>query len=268
MLMPEIGEYFVLSLGFAYPVAISTLRDEELAETLATMKPDGLSIVGKTHTENIGIEKVIKTLLFVPSIRYLILCGQESGHYSGDTLKSLMQNGVDKDMRVKGSKAKRPVLVNSTLDQIEAFREQIEIVDMVGCNELTSILEKLTEVSQKASFKTHSADRSSVRERTAIVSTPEVVTVTARDKDPRSVKQDSAGYFVIVPKESVIFVEHYGNDNRLLHIVKGVDARSLYWTIIENGWVTELSHAAYLGKELAKAELSIMRRVKYIQDKA
>ena len=46
-------------------------------------------------------------------------------------------------------------------------------------------------------------------------------------------------------------------DNKLLIIIKGKDARSVYHTIIENGWVSQLSHTAYLGKELAKAELSI-----------
>lgn len=95
LLLPEIGEYFVLSLAQDHPVAMSTLRDEDLAETIADIKPHGLSIVGKTHTENIGIEKIIKNLLFVPSLKYLIICGNESGHYSGDTLKALFQNGVD-----------------------------------------------------------------------------------------------------------------------------------------------------------------------------
>ncbi len=266
MLLPEIGEYFVLSLGPNYPVAVSTLRDEELAETIANIKPRGLSIIGKTHTENIGIDKIIKTLLFVPSIRYLILCGRESGHYSGDTLKALIQNGVDKNMRVIGTKAKKPVLANTTIEQVEAFREQIELIDIIGCDDLDAILEKLDEVSQKAKSKCNSDGSRSIKERKIIVTETEVITV--KEKDPKSVKLDKAGYFVIVPKGDTIFVEHYSNDNHLLRIVKGEDARNIYWTIIENGWVTELSHAAYLGKELTKAEISIKERVKYIQDKA
>jgi len=42
----------------------------------------------------------------------------------------------------------------------------------------------------------------------------------------------------------------------------------IYWTIIENGWVCEMSHAAYLGKELTKAEMSMKLGFKYVQDKA
>jgi len=35
-----------------------------------------------------------------------------------------------------------------------------------------------------------------------------------------------------------------------------------------NNWVSFLSHAAYLGKELTKAELSLKLKCRYIQDGA
>ena len=81
---------------------------------------------------------------------------------------------------------------------------------------------------------------------------------------------DKAGYFVIVPltDKGVVNVEHYAYDNSLLRVIEGATARAIYFTIINSGWVTELSHAAYLGKELAKAELSLQNGFKYIQDGA
>jgi tetrahydromethanopterin S-methyltransferase subunit A len=77
---------------------------------------------------------------------------------------------------------------------------------------------------------------------------------------------DRAGYFVIIPshQKKTIIVEHYSYDDKLLHIIEGKDASSIYSTIIENGWVTELSHCAYF-KELAKAELKY--GFKYIRTK-
>jgi tetrahydromethanopterin S-methyltransferase subunit A len=71
-----------------------------------------------------------------------------------------------------------------------------------------------------------------------------------------------------VPKAETghILVEHYSNQNELLHIIQGENARDLYWTILEGGWVSELSHAAYLGKELMAAELSLKYGFKYFQD--
>lgn len=94
--------------------------------------------------------------------------------------------------------------------------------------------------------------------------------VNVIEKDPNKVKLDKAGYFVIVPKPNAdeILVEHYSNANKLLRIIKGYNARDIYWSIIENDWVTELSHSAYLGKELTKAEMAMKLGFKYIQDKA
>ncbi len=66
----------------------------------------------------------------------------------------------------------------------------------------------------------------------------------------------------------MIHVEHYGYDNTLLHVLEGPTARALYSAIVAQGWVTELSHAAYLGKELAKAEISFKHGIPYLQDGA
>ncbi len=81
---------------------------------------------------------------------------------------------------------------------------------------------------------------------------------------------DPAGYFVIVPlsDKGRITVEHYGYDNTLLRTIEGMTARMLYRKLIDEGWVTELSHAAYLGRELTKAELSLQHGYQYVQDGA
>ena len=93
---------------------------------------------------------------------------------------------------------------------------------------------------------------------------------TIQAKEPSRIQMDKAGYFVILPlpEKGIISVEHYSYDDKLLRTIEGKDARSLYWTIIENNWVTQLSHAAYLGKELEKAELSLMHGFKFVQDGA
>ncbi len=81
---------------------------------------------------------------------------------------------------------------------------------------------------------------------------------------------DKAGYFVVLPlaDKGIINVEHYAYDNTLLRVIEGANARALYATIVANGWVSELSHAAYLGKELTRAELSLKHGIKYVQDGA
>jgi tetrahydromethanopterin S-methyltransferase subunit A len=63
-------------------------------------------------------------------------------------------------------------------------------------------------------------------------------------------------------------VEHYDYKERLLQVIEGKDARTIYWTLINNGWITQLDHAAYMGKELARAEFSIKYGVNFEQDGA
>ncbi len=71
-----------------------------------------------------------------------------------------------------------------------------------------------------------------------------------------------------MPEKETILVEYYACDNTLRSVIEGKDARSIYRTVIENGWITQLSHAAYLGKELTRAELSLRMGFRYVQDGA
>lgn len=264
---PVAGEYFSFCEGEDCPVAVSTLSDAKLAEKLAGIRPQELCIVGKTETENIGVDKVIKNTITNPTIRFLLLAGKESqGHHSGNTLLALSQNGVDENMRVIGSTGKRPILKNVTSAEIDAFRRQVQVVDMIGCEDERMIVEKIKELSL--------ANRPSCGcNHCAEATTPaKISTVTAiqAQAPPSTIVMDKAGYFVILPQpeKKKIAVEHYAYDNTLLRIVEGQEARSLYWMIIKNKWVTLLSHAAYLGKELEKAELSMQFGFKYVQDGA
>ena len=277
---PVEGEYTVLDKSAS--VAVSTLASVKLEEKLAKLKPAGLCIVGKTETENIGIDKIVKNIVSNPAINFLILTGKDTeGHQSGKTLLALHENGVDKDMRVIGSKGRRPILKNVTHSDINSFRKQVQVRDMIGCEDTRKIAKSIMEFSQTAvPAKAVSAcgcssecnDQQTVK---TTVSIPllkpflSVPRITAK-KYSKSVKLDKAGYFVIIPskKDGNILIEHYSYDNKLLRKIEGKNSRDLYFTIIENNWVTELSHAAYLGKELARAEMSIKKDFKFIQDGA
>lgn len=261
---PVPGEYFVFCDGPSCPVAVSTLASVELAEKLARIKPKELCIVGKTETENIGIDKVIKNTVTNPTIRFLLVAGKDPpGHQSGKTLLALGEKGVNEDMRVIGSPGKRPILRNVSREEVEAFRNQVQIVDMVGCEEPDKVIKKIKELSQGLNVSC-GCEECAEETKPAEISTVSVIEAT----EPPKIEMDKAGYFVIIPQmdKGVITVEHYSYDNRLTNVLEGKDARNIYWTIIERGWVTQLSHVAYLGKELARAELSMKMGFKYVQD--
>lgn len=146
---PVIGEYIVVNADA--PVAVVTLASLDLPRQIADRRPEGLSITGKLETENIGVDKLIKNVIANPHLRCLVIAGVESsGHQSGQTLLALAKNGVDPKGRVIGSHGKRPVLRNVTGEEVEAFRRQVQVVDLIGCEDLDRITGLVKELSQQA----------------------------------------------------------------------------------------------------------------------
>src|SRR5687767_13418093 len=78
------------------PVAICTLSSVDLLEALrASPVAARVSIIGPLATENIGIERMLTSLLERPRIRWLVVCGDERrGPYQAQALHSLFEHGV------------------------------------------------------------------------------------------------------------------------------------------------------------------------------
>jgi dihydropteroate synthase-like protein len=79
---------------------------------------------------------------------------------------------------------------------------------------------------------------------------------------------DMAGWFrILVDREEEALVAiHYMEADKPHLVVKGKDAREVYQTILRRGLVGKYDHAAYLGKELMKAELALRLGRSYVQD--
>lgn len=88
--------------------------------------------------------------------------------------------------------------------------------------------------------------------------------------EPLRLTLDEAGYFVVYPdrKRSILTVEHYTNAGVLDCVIEGRTPPAVYSTVIDRGLVTRLDHAAYLGRELARAEESLKTGKPYVQDRA
>jgi tetrahydromethanopterin S-methyltransferase subunit A len=261
-LWPYVPGTYVVSDPQA-PVAVCTLGSVDLAPLVAKQAPEGLCITGKVETENIGIEKIIKNVLSNPSIQFLLCVGNEPPkHLTGATIVALFENGIDEKKRIPGSPGMRPMLPNTSVEEVDAFCSQVEPVIMIGCTDVGEIHDKVRELASRAP----KATRTEFQLPSAIKETEAVERVTATGEDPMRIKLDRAGYFVVNIENGTILVEHYSYKEKLLRTVEGIDARSIYLTIVRNGWVSKLDHAAYIGKELTKAELSIEHGFKYLQD--
>lgn len=256
---PLPGNYRVVR--YAAPVAVCTLNSEDLALQLADLAPEGLAIAGPMQTENLGIERLIQNILANPNIRFLVLCGEDTqqavGHLPGQSLRSLVENGLAEDGHILGARGKRPILQNLTRPEIQAFRDQIKLVALPGESDPRRIAEEVLHCA---------AANPGVFE--SSISMPLVqVTKTA---EPTRLVLDPAGYVVVYPNRvnSLLRVEHFTNAGMLDAVLEGATPAALSAALIERGLLTRLDHAAYVGRELAKAERSLETCEPYVQDKA
>ncbi len=256
------GTYFVTDPRA--PIAVTTLGSVELAEAVSRHPPAGLCIVGKVETENIGIEKIIKNILSNPAIRFLACAGNEPPrHLTGATMLALFENGMDENQRIPGAPGMRPILRNTSAAEVHAFRQQVQPIDMIGCTDVAAIharVRKLVQSAAPAGVGGRPGDAPQAH--------PAVERVFATGTDPRHIKLDKAGYFVIHIDGDTLLVEHYDYQDSLIRVIEGRDARSIYLTLIRNGWVSTFDHAAYVGKELARAQRSMEQGIPFIQDGA
>jgi tetrahydromethanopterin S-methyltransferase subunit A len=253
------GKYFVHDTNA--PVAVTTLGSVDLAQAVSEQAPAGLCIVGKVETENIGIEKIVKNILSNKAIQYLVCAGNEPPkHLTGATFLALFENGIDEHRNIVGSPGMRPNLPNTSAEEVAEFRSRIKAINMIGETDPVTIAARVTELASTA--KTGATGLIQPAENSSVELCYE------NEYDPKLIKLDKAGYFVINLLEDRLLIEHYDYKERLLRTIDGKSARNLYLTLLENGWVTRLDHAAYLGKELARAEYALNGGPEFVQDGA
>lgn len=243
------------------PVAICTMASIDLIDKIPR---DGVAVVGKCVTENLGIEKIVENITANPNIRFLILCGRVSkGHFVGQAINCLIEDGLDQNGRIIGAKGAMPVLRNVSREKIEQFRKQIEPVDLTDVEDIKKIT---SAVKDCLSRNPGPYEAGKAPAKTEIK--PQIETTEAPEYDEEGgFMPDPLGFFTIHVSAGGILVEHYSNQRKLLRKIRGRTAKDIYRKISELGLVSRYDHAAYLGKELHKAELALKNNLQYEQDK-
>jgi len=122
-------------------IAIATLNSD------FNFKKDLVAIWGKIATENLGVTTVLSNILSNPSIRYLIVCGEEvRGHFPGEALVSFYNEGYQINssgrISIKNTHLADPTLPieESTMGEVYTrFKEQITLVDLIGETDINKI---------------------------------------------------------------------------------------------------------------------------------
>jgi tetrahydromethanopterin S-methyltransferase subunit A len=249
-------------------IAICTLTSNQLVKPLARIK--GVAIAGRIYTPNLGIEKMIQNITSNPQIRYLLICGKESSvFHPGQAIHSLFKYGVSSKKRILHATGHYPVLGNITTGRIETFLQQVELVDWTGETDLEVLKNKIKAVARHpiTAYKNKDlernladADKESMTEKFK-----EIKIGGKRSPDP----EDRKGFFVITvdQKSKLIVVKHYDIAHQPGYLIKGHSAQSILHALLRENLISELSHAGYLGAELAKAEASLKLNLVYEQDR-
>ncbi len=241
------------------PVAICTLSSADLLRELTSSPIAGrVSIIGPLETQNIGLERMVGTLLERPRIRWLVVCGHESrGPYQAQALQSLFAYGLNEDGSIAQARARRARFRTLNAEHVNAVRQQVSLRDLVGVHDLDAISKAVEEcrANDPGPFE-------------PTVSLPQHEPIVVPQRPFRLKEHDPKGFFVVQvdrPGQRLL-VEHYQPDGALAHRIVGPDAESLCVALLEWGLVSLLDHASYLGRELVKAEIALKRGEDYRQD--
>ena len=253
------GSYIVGDVNA--PVAVCALTTESIMRSLAGLP--GVAISGMVYTANLGITRIVVNITANPAIRFLLICGRDSALFRpGQSIVALSDNGIDDQRRIVGAAGYDPVLQMLSSDQITRFRNQIEVVDWTGEENLEAIREKIGDLSARSPGRFTSE--------TPSTQPPPEKFVTIRPGGQREpLIYDPKGYFVISIERDAgeIVLRHYMPDHTLAHEMRGRGATSMLLGLLREGLVTQLSHAGYLGEELAKAQTALQFGLRYDQDR-
>lgn len=258
----EEGDYLVGDPNA--PVAVCALTSEDLLPDL--VKLPGVAIAGQIFTANLGIEKIIMNVTTNPAIRFLLLCGRESPiFHPGQSLTALISNGVDDERQIIGAEGHLPVLTNLTEARIEAFRQQIELVDYTGESDVATLGEHTRALAQR-----NPGRFSGAMDYTAISEGRGGGFAAIRPGGRRQpLAYDPKGFFIIsLDREAEeMIIRHYLPDNTPAHEMRGRSAESMLLGLLREDLVSQMSHVGYLGGELAKAEAALKLGLRYEQDR-
>jgi tetrahydromethanopterin S-methyltransferase subunit A len=245
------------------PVAICTLTTESLIAPLVRLP--GVAIAGKVYTANLGITRIVINVTANPAIRFLLVCGKDSPiFHPGQSLVALAERSLDADRRIVGAIGYEPVL--STLDptRVAQFRQQVEIVDWAGEENLQALAEGVSGLVARNPGRFAAGDGSA-----AVPQADEQFTLIRPGGTREPLQYDPKGYFVITldREQEQISIRHYLPNHTPAHEMRGRTAGPMVLGLLREGLVTQLSHAGYLGEELAKAEAALRLDLRYDQDR-
>jgi tetrahydromethanopterin S-methyltransferase subunit A len=250
------GNYLVLD--DTAPIVIVMPDNPELAEDLAALSIRDLCMISPACRSASDIEKLIRNVESNLAIHSIVLAnGEEQTYPAMEALCAIF--GGDEECSEKAASLVHAVRGRLGSLDIDTLQDRIKVVDMLGCVDIDKIIAGVNKlgseaVRSNAGFRVQDPDSDAGIER-----------VIAPSSIATDLQLDKAGSYVIRTQKRSIVVEHLNSKGELLRIIEGTTARDICTTLIRNGWVSKLDHAAYLGCELTRAEAAVRHGTPYEQ---
>ncbi|MCI0371810.1 MAG: hypothetical protein L0214_10625 [candidate division NC10 bacterium] len=235
-------------------VAICTLAERGLPARLASAGHTAVALAGPLLTVPRGLERLVANLAARPAIRALLLCGRDPrGVPAREALRRLWAAGLTPGGRIRGLPRVGP-LQNLDPRSLVLVRTRVRLLNLGPTRKAERILRAAQALPRRRSE--------------AGGGVPLGVTVRAPILTPRDHGLDPAGYFVILAPtpDGRICCEHYRRGGTLTRRFLGRDAAGLCRAILRRRLPGTAAHAAYLGRELQKAEDALRAGLPYSQD--
>lgn len=255
------GEYHVGDATAA--VAVCTLSSRDLIEPVS--KLPGVAIAGRLVTVNLGIERLVINVVANPRIRAVVLCGKDSPvFHTAQAVRALVEHGVTPERRIIGAQGHWPVLGNLSAARIARFRAQVTLVDAIGTSALALLARRVAAAAERVAALPALSASSPAMEAPP---QPRFERIAAGGhREP--VGYDPRGFFIITldPNAGEIVCQHYAVDHAPAHEIRARSGERILLGLLRADLVSRLSHAGYLGAELAKAETALRLGWRYEQD--
>ena len=156
-----------------------------------------------------------------------------------------------------GAPGARPYLKNISTKAVSHFKKTVKVYDRIGATDAGMIVELARQCGRE---NPGPADPWAGEAPVPVIAS----------RLPRRTVRDPAGYFVIYVDRArgLLSLEHYRNDGVLDALIEGRAAAELYTPALEENLISRLDHAAYLGRELTRAEMALCTGQPYRQDAA
>jgi len=248
------GDYTIIDA--AAPVVVALCNDRAFGKELVAASPAGLCMLARLHSPA-DAANLLRAVSANLSIRALVCAGDDPPKQP--LAAALLKLGLE-DESPGGPVGSLMNTIAAQLEpaELEALRKRVDFIDMLGCSDAAKIAAQIATARSAA----HQANAGFVR-RATVAGVDRLIV-------PRDVRNDTrpdkTGSFRIRLEERSIVVEHMDSKGRLVRVIEGKTARDICLTLIRNGWVSRLEHAAYLGRDLARAELALRQDQPFTQD--